>query len=191
MKPHLRPLPRIIIRGVPQRRPWIDYLRRHLPSAIVCMDADRNAMHTFEAALVMAGAEAALHMEDDTVLTRGFGPKVAAVLAERPDVVVQFFSRRKEDAAGPHWGSSFIYGQCFYTPAGVSMALLEFLPGWQAAHPEHPTGLDYAVNDFLRSRKQRCWVHVPSLVQHREGVSAIDPRRARRRQSKTFVEPLE
>ena len=56
---------------------------------------------------------------------------------------------------------------------------------------EHPNGTDAMVRDFLKDRKEKYWIHCPSLVDHRQGKSVIDPRRSSKRQSFTFVERVE
>jgi hypothetical protein len=40
--------------------------------------------------------------------------------------------------------------------------------------------------DWLATRGERYWLHVPSLVQHRVVPSVINRRRSSRRQSVTF-----
>ena len=152
-------LPRIILRGVPERGAGIHYLREYLPELELCMDRTRNAMTTFLAAMAMAG----------------------------PDAVIQFFSRRGADLVlGSRWDSTFSCSVCFYAPPGYSAGILAFAPGWMQQHPEHPTGFDLVVNDYLRLRRERHWIHVPNAVDHRAGRSAIDGRRSSRRFSRTF-----
>jgi len=47
--------------------------------------------------------------------------------------------------------------------------------------------VDQMVADWMSVWCLRYWLVVPSLAQHKEGPSMIDPRRARSRQSRTFV----
>jgi hypothetical protein len=181
---------RIIIRAVPERAEFIEYLKNHLPDAEWCMDKKRDAMDTFVRAMEMAGDDACLHMEEDIILTERFLAKVSVAVANHPDKVIQFFSMRKADCTlGSRYDSSFIMGQCFYLPAGYSALIADYKQYWPDLK-EHPTGVDMMVNDFLRVRKEKYWIHVPSLVEHRVTKSMIDPRRSSKRQSKTFVEPL-
>ena len=177
---------RIIIRAVRDRAPYIDYLTERLPAAEWCFDQKRNAMDTFLRALDMAGNDPVVHMEDDTLLTDGFLPALRAAIAERPGRVIQFFSMRKADLSiGSRWDGDFMMGQCFYLPAGYSAALREYWPRWPGKI-EHPTGLDTMVCDWLKSRREKYWLHVPSLVDHRDCKSLINPRRSTKRQSLTF-----
>lgn len=50
------------------------------------------------------------------------------------------------------------------------------------------SGLDLMVADWLKGRREKYWIHVPSLVQHRTLPSLIDSRRSTKRQSQTFEE---
>jgi hypothetical protein len=78
--------------------------------------------------------------------------------------------------------------QCFYLPAGYSALIADFKQYW-SEFDAHPTGVDLMVNDFLRLRKEKYWIHIPNLVDHRVAKSLIDPRRSSKRQSKTFTDP--
>lgn len=181
-----------IIRAVlPERQDYVDYLTARLPSAIVVRDRRRDAMDTFLRALEAAGAGAALHLEDDVILTRDFAAKHAAVIDEHGALPAQFFSLpRKRDVIGSRLepGRTFCMGQCFYLPPGMSRELLDYAATWPR-RDVHPTGLDLLVADFLSARRLRYWLHLPSLVQHREVPSLIDPRRSKARQSASFVDP--
>lgn len=177
---------RIIIRAVRDRAPYIDYLTQRLPAAEWCFDQKRNAMDTFLRALDMAGQDAVVHMEDDTLLNDWFLPRLRAAIAQHPDKVIQFFSMRKADLSiGSRWDGNFMMGQCFYLPAGYSAAIRAYYPVWPNRE-KHPTGLDTMVGDWLKSRREKYWLHVPSLVDHRDCKSLIDPRRSTKRQSLTF-----
>lgn len=184
----------IVIRACRERQEFVDYLLRKLrgQEVIVVWDKTKNAMDTFLEALRVAVDRPALHMEEDSILTVQFAEKVSAVVERfRGQVPIQFFSRRTEDeSTGARWesGASFIYGQCFYLPQGMSRSLLEYAPSWKRIG-EHPTGLDLMVADFLKENKIRYWIEVPSLVQHRVTVSMISPRRSKYRQSPTFRDP--
>jgi len=183
---------RIIIRTVQERGEYREYLSRHLPLAEFCFDTTRNAFDTFEAALRMAGDDAVIHMEDDAILTRDFLSKIEGYIKGRPDKVLQFYSMRPTDIVkGSRWESTFSCNVCFYLPAGYSRRLAAFIPGWRKKHPEHPTGYDTAINEWLGLRREPHFIHCPSLVDHRQGKSIINPRRSSTRRSKTFIEPLE
>lgn len=177
---------RIIIRAVRERAEFIAYLQRELPSAEWCFDERRDAMDTFLRALNMAGDDPVVHMEEDVILCKGFLEKLEREIAARPENVVQFFSMRKADLEiGSRWDNNFLMGQCFYLPRGVSRAIYDFHTLWPGK-TIHPTGLDNMVSDWLKSRKEKYWIHVPSLVDHRVTKSAINPKRSTKRQSLTF-----
>lgn len=177
---------RIIIRAMREREPFIAYLTQELPHAEWCFDQKRNAMDTFLRALEMAGSQSAVHMEDDTILCDGFVQKLEAAIAQHPHHVVQFFSMRSADlTVGSRWDGDFMMGQCFYLPPGYSEQIRNYYEYWPNKE-KHPTGLDTMVCDWLKFRRMKYWLHVPSLVDHRDCKSLINPRRSTKRQSKTF-----
>lgn len=177
---------RIIIRAVRERAEFIAYLQRELPSAEWCFDERRDAMDTFLRALNMAGDDPVVHMEEDVILCKGFLEKLEREIAARPENVVQFFSMRKADLEiGSRWDNNFLAALCFYLPAGYSRQILSFYDVWPRK-AEHPTGLDLTVCDWLKARKEKYWIHVPNLVDHRIAKSAINPKRSTKRQSLTF-----
>ncbi len=181
---------RFIIRAVKERVGFIEYLHKHLPQAEWCYDRNRNAMDTFLAAMQMAGNDPVVHMEEDIVLTKDFVPKIEAAIAERPDTVIQFFSMRKDDLLkGSRYDRNYLMNQCFYLPAGYSTAIHDYYQFW-GDKEKHPTGTDSMICDYLKAGKEKYWIHVPSLVDHRVSKSAIDPRRSSKRQSLTFIDPV-
>ncbi len=158
--------------------------------AVFCEDRGHDAWETFLWALKMAGDGPAMHIEDDVVFATQFVSRAAAVIAEKPDAVIQFFSRRKHDlTVGSRWmsGSSFMSLCCVYFPAGLSGRIGAYARGW-TGRDLHPIGIDLMVANYLRANRLRYWVQVPSLVQHRASKSVIDPRRSSKRQSPTFDE---
>ena len=179
---------RIIIKAVPSRVQFIEYLSKNLRQAEFCMDEKQSAIHTFVKSLVMSGEEPCIHMEEDVILTQGFYEKIHKVISEKPDSFIQFFSMRKKDLTeGSRWDNNFLMNQCYYAPMGYSKMMLEYFPIWASEKiKDHPNGTDLMVCDFLKSRKEKYWIHCPSLVDHRIAKSAIDPRRSSKRQSLTF-----
>lgn len=169
----------------------VAYLQRHLPDAEFAMDRRRDGFDTLDLALEMAGDDPAVHLEEDILLTRGFRDKLEAEIARQPSTVIQFFSMRKADLTeGSRWDNNYLMFQCTYMPEGYSREFREFAQHWHRQHPEHPGGMDLAFRDFLKARRERYWIVVPSLVDHREAKSILDPRRSSKRQSKTFVDPV-
>lgn len=183
---------RIIIRAVRSRTGFVGYLQRHLPQAEILYDSTGNAMDTFLEALVMAGEGPCVHMEEDIYITRDFMGKLEGVLSEHSQDVVQFFSMRGDDikkGSRYDYGRTFMMNQCFYLPSGYSRMVHDYYPDWPQ-RMVHKTGYDILIADFLKGRKEKYFIQVPSLVQHRVGKSVINPKRPTVRQSKTFVDGL-
>lgn len=185
---------RILVRAMSQRSDCIAYLKERLPTyAEYLIDTPGNAMGGFLHALATAGDDPCVHMEEDIYLIDRFEEKLLAAIGGRPDEVIQFFSMRKADieiGSRHEPGRTFLMNQCFYLPAGYSRMIQEYYPRWPRKE-EHPTGSDLLIADWLKERREKYWIHVPSLVQHRPGRSLINPRRPQWRQSQTFVEVAE
>lgn len=179
---------KIIIRSVPERSDYLSYLRQAIPSAIPCIDHKHQAFDNFLSALRLSEDLPCLHLEDDIILCNKFLLKIETVIANHADHVIQFFSMRKKDLIiGSRYesGRTFMMNLCFYLPAGMAMPLIDFYQAWDKKMI-HPTGYDLLMADFFKYHKIKYWLHVPSLVQHRECVSMIDKRRSKYRQSLTF-----
>lgn len=181
---------RYIVRCHPRRREFVDYLMERLPATTLYSSDDLGRGHrpNFLNALRLAGASPALHFEDDILLAENFLDRVHVAIDERPETVIQFFSMRKADleiGSRLEPGRTFMMTQCFYLPAGYSAALLAHYPNWKDAD-KHVSAVDIFTADFLKSRREKYWIQVPSLVQHRQTVSIIDKRRSQFRQSLTF-----
>jgi len=181
---------KIILRTCAGREVWRDCLITNIPELIVVQDKTNNAMDTFLTAMSIAGNDAAVHIEDDIIITSDFCAKLYAVIAKIPDTVIQFFSMRKDDltiGSRLDYGRTFMMNQCFYLPQDYSRMILEYYPVWPQRE-RHKTGYDILIADWLKSRKEKYWIHVPSLVQHRKCKSLINSRRPNNRQSITFEE---
>lgn len=189
---------RVIVHTIPAS-PWLPYLQTRFPQLEVVEDPFYNPMNTVQQrcwnayecylhALDLQGTAAAFQIEDDIILTKNFWSKALAAVAERPDTIIQFFSMRPTDTAkGSHWDSDFMSHLCTYMPAGSAPLVAAFGRLW-ARRSVHPGGSDLMVADWLKATQQRYWMHVPSLVQHREAKSRLGPRSSKRR-SLTFVDP--
>ena len=158
------------------------------PAAIV-WDSNQNAFDTWVKTLTRIGDEPAIVLEDDVTLTEGWREKIDAAIPEHAQSLIQFFSLpRKADTQGSRWepGRSFAMNQCYYLPPGMAVDLLSAAERWRTARPEHPTGYDVLMADYLKRTGQRYWLHLPSLVQHESWPSEINRRRPRNRQSASF-----
>lgn len=174
---------------VPQRAVRAKALMEETGGEVV-WDTEHNPYTTWRDLLTRAGDEPVIVLEDDIYLCDDWRGKVEAAIAEHPDSVIQFFSLRgaKDAEMGSRWepGRTYIMNQCHYLPAGAAASLLDFLVTWLEQRPDGETGHDLAIADWMKSTKQRYWLHVPSLVQHEPWRSEIHPRRPRNRQSPSF-----
>jgi len=184
---------RIIARAVRSRVECVEYLKVYLPEAVILFDTTGNAMDTFLSAMILAGSDACVHMEEDIFITKNFVEKLEKAVFDRPLEVIQFFSMRGDDlkiGSRHDCGRTFMMNQCFYLPAGYSKMIHDYYPRWPQKD-YHKTGYDILIADFLKERKEKYYIHVPSLVQHRNCQSVINPKRPRFRQSKTFVDGIQ
>lgn len=183
---------RIIIRAVSSRAPFVDYLRKYIPEAEILYDSSGNAMDTFLRAMAQAGDGPCVHMEEDIFVTVDFSKKLEVAILERPMEVIQFFSMRGKDLTiGSRYdnGRTFMMNQCFYLPAGYSKLIYDYYPQWPQKD-YHKTGYDILIADFLKERREKYYIYVPSLVQHRIGRSIINSKRPTVRQSKLFKDGI-
>jgi hypothetical protein len=177
------------MRSVPERARWLPELQAQIPELEVVPDLTRNPVDTFMRLLMEIGSDAAVHIEDDVQLTGDFLSKIEAAIAERPAVLQQFFSLRKSDTElGSRWmpGRSYCMLQCTYLPPGYAEAIYDYYPLWPG-RKIHRSSCDLLIAGLLAERRERYWLYVPSLVQHRRVRSVIDPRRSSARQSVSFV----
>ena len=181
---------RIIVTAVRgQREAFLSYLQERLPHLEIVYDTTGDAWDTFMASLVLQGADPAIHIEDDILLTRDFISKSEAVIAERPQTMIQFFSMRQKDlTVGSRFDRKFCMNQCTDFPAGYNTQLLAFASTY-VWNPGDRAPYDTMMDAWLRSRREAYWISVPSLVDHRIAKSLIDSRRSSKRQAFTFTDP--
>lgn len=184
-------LTRVLVMAVPwdvDRVRSVRDIRAQVPEVEIVWDQHHSVQETFLRTLDTAGDDPVVIVQDDVVLAGQWREKVEAVIAEHPDAVCQFFSLRKADLEkGARWepGRAYLMNQCFYLPATYARQLHAFAQTWWEANPGH-TGDDTCISEWLRSRQEAYWHHVPSLVQHRDLSSVIGAGRSTRRQSPTF-----
>ena len=194
---------RYVVTAVQARAPNVEYMKLHIPTLEAVFDTGNTSealrtsrQHTFFEALDLVGNDALVLLEDDVVLTRQFCKKAEIAIEERPEAVIQFFSRRADDIrVGSRWqsGSAYLMNQCTYWPAGLAANVKEWMPSWYARQTALGNvtfgAADLMMAGYFAEHKIRHWVSIPSLVEHSIGVSAINPSRAKKRQSKTFTAP--
>ena len=180
---------KFIMTAVEERREWVEEITAQIPGCTVVWDEDRIPYNTFLRALATAGESAVVMIQDDIILTSNFLEKIDAVIQSKPIFVIHFFSRRKDDIRiGSRWlpPNKCVDHQCIYYPPGYAALMHAEQPPYEQA-PEHQrTWHDLIPHDFLVRRNEKFWVHCPNLVDHRVGVSAIDPKRKNSRKSYTF-----
>lgn len=150
----------------------------------IVWDQKRSAWSTWLMVLRAMGQGPAIILEDDVRLCSGWREKVEEGIADHPDSVIRFFSQGGPGGWRP--GIQYYCNPCSYFPKGAAASLRE----WIRTHPTgHLRGLhDHSVGEWLASRGEDYWTHVPSLVQHESFRSLIDPNRPLVRQSPTFEE---
>lgn len=180
---------RILVRGIPARQPWLDYLAERIDDAEWFIDTARDPLGNFLFALAESGDDGTVHMEEDVILTVGFRAKLEAAIAEHPGSVIQFFCMRRDDTTiGSRWARMFVNTQCFYLPPSYGPQVVAYENEWRGANPSN---FDRVLRDWLEDRKERHWLHIPNLVQHRIGPTSIGKGRNYARLSLTFVDPDE
>lgn len=176
-----------VVRAVREREEFVKEILAQVPEAIVYYDDEyHNAMKSYLHVCehIIKGQPAVL-MEDDIILTSNFKEKAEAVINEYPDMLINFFSLSKK-YTNPHFkkGRDYCMNQCEYFPKGFSERVVEAYKVWPKKH-ETPTAYDFLVG-FAWGSNNPYLVWCPSLVQHRQVKSIINPRRSRKRQSITF-----
>lgn len=179
-----------IVRTCTGREKYLEYVKEKIPDCVVSFDCKKDPMNNFKNALLLADNDSCIHFEDDVLLTKDFLNKATRVINKYPDMIVQFFSMRKADieiGSRIETASTFLCAVCFYTPKKISKGIYNFFSKWDK-FDKHPTGLDLLIRDYLIKTKQKYFIAIPNLADHRIGKSAIDPKRSSKRQSFTFKE---
>lgn len=148
-----------------------------------------NAMETFLKSCEMSQDNDCLNIEDDVILTDNFLEKVKEQVALAPAIVIQFFTLKKSITKTTMISAkTFCMNQCVYQPAWLNKALLSYYPIWKETErgKKNPTAYDFLIGDYLASKGMYYIISQPSLVQHMEMKSRINPKRSTKRQSKTF-----
>ncbi len=177
-----------VIRAVKERKEFVDEILKQVPEAIVYYDEFGDAMKSYlHVCENIIGDQPAVLLEDDIVLTSDFKQKIEAVIAQYPEILINFFSLSKKFLK-PHFkkGREYCMNQCEYFPAGFARKVVEAYKTWDKKESE-PNAYDFLVGYAWGGNKPYL-VWCPSLVQHRQVKSIIDPRRSSKRQSITFEE---
>jgi hypothetical protein len=180
---------RILVQAVPARSANVAAMLKVVPDAEVVWDKDRQPWDTYVSILERAGDGAYVHMEDDIGFCGDFRRKLEAAISDRPNNVIQFFSRRKDDITkGSRWDSYFSYNCCVYIPPGYARLLYEKSTSERGKWA--PTWFDGPLDELLKQRREQHWICVPNLVEHLSFASMVGSfyghGRSKRRQSFTF-----
>jgi GR25 family glycosyltransferase involved in LPS biosynthesis len=177
-----------VVRAVKERKPFVNEILEQIPEAIVYYDEFGDAMKSYlHVCQDIVKGQPAVLLEDDIVLTSDFKAKIEAVISEYPEILINFFSLSKKHTA-PHFkkGREYCMNQCEYFPAGFSEKVVKAYQDWPLREKE-PNAYDFLVG-YAWGYNKPYLVWCPSLVQHRQVKSIIDPRRSSKRQSITFKE---
>lgn len=154
---------------------------------IIVWDQSHSAWETWLRVLEAMESGPAIVLEDDVRLCDDWRERIEESIAERPDSVIRFFSQGGPGGWRP--GSAYYCNPCSYLPRGAAESLLEWIRSHDTTHLHDLH--DHSVGEWLHSRGEDYWTHVPSLVQHESLPSLIDPHRPLHRESPTFKQSRE
>lgn len=177
-----------VIRAVREREEFVNEILKQIPEAIVYWDDEHDPMKSYlHVCKNIIGDNPAVLLEDDVILTSDFKKKIENVISRYPDMLINFFSLSKKFLK-PHLkkGRYHCMAQCEYYPAGFGTEVYEAYKIWDKKDSD-PTATDFLAG-FAWGNNKDYMIWCPSLVQHRECKSVIDPRRSSKRQSVTFEE---
>ena len=180
-----------IVQAVESRKFYVQQVQMALDDVEVLYDWSGDALAAFISTLEMAVGQAHVHLEDDIILSSNFDADVQKAVDRYPGWVINFFSpTRYEYETQVTEGKKFSCAQAVYLPEGYSTAIIEFahrkgLDTWRDGQL-----LDFIIRDFLHERREDYILHHPSLVQHRESESLIDPSRPNKRQARNFADDI-
>lgn len=159
-----------------------------IPDLQIICDQKHNAFDTWQRMLESVGDDRAVFLEDDVILCKDFVREIENVIRAYPKAMISFFTLRNISEPKIMRGSDFCMNQCYYLPSGMAKAVREYSDEWLKTERgiANPTGYDYCMADFMKAHKQKYLLWSPSLVQHKQQKSRIDPRRSSKRQAKNF-----
>lgn len=177
-----------VVRAVHERQPFVDEILKQIPDAIVYYDDEHDAMKSYlHVCRDIIGTEPTVLLEDDVILTSNFIQKIEKVISKYPYVLINFFSLSKTKTS-PHLkkGREHCMAQCEYYPEGFGVKVADAYETWPLKETD-PSGTDL-LTGYAWGYSNNYLVWCPSLVQHRQVKSVINPRRSTKRQSITFEE---
>jgi hypothetical protein len=174
----------VVILAVPwdERRAANARLLKAQTGGRICWDTGHNAYENFLVSMTKHRNRSAIRLEDDVTLCDNWTERIEAVLANHRREPITFFST--DPSRESHYRPDFNGAQCWYLPARLWAPVYE----WVSASPrraERGALYDVATHECFASLGEQLWQVVPSLVQHRAWVSAIDENRTLNRPSPT------
>lgn len=177
-----------VVRAVESRRMYVEEILKQIPEAVVYYDEHGDAMQSYlHVCRDIIKDKPAVLLEDDIILTSNFKQKIESVISEYPEILINFFSLSKKRQK-PHFkvGREYCMNQCEYFPAGFAEKVVRAYETWPLKEKE-PNAYDFLVG-YAWGYNKPYLVWCPSLVQHRQVKSIINPKRSSKRQSITFEE---
>lgn len=154
----------------------------------VIWDTDHNACHTL--CRVLDSDEPMLVMEDDIELCKDFYEKALKEIEQRPNSFIMFYCTLKWEfeepdrkAKGLPYNRWFVFTQAYYVPAWIGKNLVEHLKtDYHANHRRWSIG----INKYLVKNNVHRYLVYPSMVQHLDFHSILEPTLTKNHYSKSY-----
>jgi hypothetical protein len=185
---------KVIIQAVRSRNSNVEIIKKKLPNAVVYWDETLQGNYkTFIDSLSLHNeTEYTLRLQDDVVIPNGFLeylPVLESMMKEKGIHVLSLFSLKRkfldeQFSKGITISEypNFLMMQAVIFTREISKQLLEYSD--QHLEKKHD---DILIREFLRDTKQKAFVHLPNLVQHRIDIkSTLSHSASETRQSNTF-----
>jgi hypothetical protein len=185
----------VAVMAHPKRAGYVaELLERLETTPTISWDTDGNRWHTGRAALLAYPPEATHHLvlQDDAVIPLGLVETCGRLLAHVPTVPVSLymgqwrhrpykFSMKVVTDTALEKGASFAaFGGPWW---GVGVILpTRHIPGVVANGDSSSSHRNYDIKiaQYFKAKRIPCWYTMPSVVEHREGVSLVGPRSTKR-----------
>jgi len=193
----------IAIQAHPARRAWANELSAQLQAPVIWSngyaktrtEVIRDVWDTHAVALRFLSSQSADHalvISDDAILATNFLPRLMTQLSRHRNDAVQLFYRDwsgkrlalKAWETGKHgfWCQTAVAGIGTSLPMHHVRAIADFgdtitSEQWRN-HPDMPAGPvpdDQRIYRYLRKNGVKCWVTLPSLLEHRPDGTSLTP----------------
>ena len=175
-----------IIKAVQERKLFVDEILKKIPNAIVYYDKEHDAQKSYLYICEnIIKQQPCVLLQDDIILTENFQEKIEKIIQQYPNMLISFFDMVTGKQPVFREGKKFRFSQCVYHPPGFSKKVLESYPKWK--YRNNPVSYCDKLMGFAWGEEQDYLLWIPSLVQHRSCISAINEERSRHRISPTFI----